>query len=63
MGKELKVGFIGAGGIAHTHAKNLKKVEGVELVSAADVSDKGLEKFVADQGVQRTYKDYREMLA
>lgn len=63
MAKEFKVGFIGAGGIAHTHAKNLKKVEGVELVCAADVSDKGLEKFVADQGVQRTYKDYKEMLS
>lgn len=60
--KPFRVGFIGAGGIAHTHAKNLKLVEGVTLVAAADVSEAGLEKFKKEQGVERTYKTYAEML-
>ncbi|MBI4975863.1 MAG: Gfo/Idh/MocA family oxidoreductase [Spirochaetes bacterium] len=62
MAKEFKVGFIGAGGIAHTHAKNLKKVEDVTLVCAADVSEKGLEKFTKEQGVTTVYTDFKEML-
>jgi len=63
VSKTFKVGFIGAGGIAHAHASNLKKVEGVELVCAADVSATGLAKFKEQQGVARTYADYKEMLA
>lgn len=62
MAKTIRIGFIGAGGIAHSHAKNLKRIEGVELVCAADLNEKGLEKFVADQGALRTYTDYKEML-
>ncbi|MBN8217168.1 MAG: Gfo/Idh/MocA family oxidoreductase [Spirochaetes bacterium] len=61
--KPFRVGFIGAGGIAHTHAKNLLKVEGVELVCAADVNETGLEKFKTEQKVGKTYKDFKEMLA
>lgn len=63
MSKSFKVGFIGAGGIAHAHATNLKKVEGVELVAAADPSVTGLEKFKAQQGVARIYSDFHELLA
>jgi predicted dehydrogenase len=63
VSKTFKVGFIGAGGIAHAHAINLKKVDGVELVCAADVSAGGLAKFKEQQGVARTYADYKEMLA
>ncbi len=63
MTKTFKIGFIGAGGIAHAHATNLKKVEGVELVCAADVHAPGLAKFKEQQEVTRTYTDYQEMLA
>jgi predicted dehydrogenase len=61
--KPFRVGFIGAGGISHAHADNLKKVPGVELVCAADVNEKGLQTFKEKQGVARVYSDYREMLA
>lgn len=60
--KPFRVGFIGAGLISHTHAENLKKVPGVELICAADVSEKGLATFKEKQGVARTYADFREML-
>ncbi len=61
--KPFRIGFIGAGGISHAHADNLKKVPGVELVCAADVSEKGLQTFKEKQGVARVYSDYKEMLA
>lgn len=61
--KPFRIGFIGAGGISHAHADNLKKVPGVELVCAADVSEKGLQNFKEKQGVARVYSDYKEMLA
>jgi predicted dehydrogenase len=60
--KPFRVGFIGAGGISHMHMKHLKAIAGVELVAAADVVEKSLEKVKADFAIQRTYKDYREML-
>jgi len=61
--KSFKIGFIGAGGIAHAHANNLKKIDGVEIVAAADPIAAGLEKFKTQQSVARTYTDFKEMLA
>jgi len=63
VSKPFKVAFIGAGGIAGAHANNYKKIEGVELVAAADVNAAGLAKFKENQGVLRTYIDFKEMLA
>ena len=40
--KPFRLGFIGAGGISHMHAKHAKKNEGVELAAASDVSVKAL---------------------
>jgi predicted dehydrogenase len=57
------IGFIGAGGIAHQHASNLKRIAGVELVCASDISASALADFTTKQGVARSYADYREMLA
>src|SRR5215207_8938186 len=61
--KPFKVGFIGAGGIALTHMHHLKKVEGVELVTAADISGKALDKAKADYSLKDVYTDYKQMLA
>jgi predicted dehydrogenase len=63
VSKPFKVAFIGAGGIAGAHASNYKKIEGVELIAAADVHEAGLTKFKENQGVLRTYTDFKEMLA
>jgi predicted dehydrogenase len=60
--KPFKVGFIGAGGIARTHMKYLKDIPGVEIVAAADVSDENLEKCKKEYNVQRSYKDFHELL-
>ncbi len=61
--KPFRIGFIGAGGISHAHALHIKKIEGVEVVCAADTSEKSLASFKEKNGAVRTYADYREMLA
>ena len=60
--KPFRVAFIGAGGIAHTHVNHLKKLEGVEVVAAADVSEKALAKFKDAFNTPRVFTDYRQML-
>ena len=60
--KPFKIGFIGAGGIAMAQMRHLKKVEGAEVVAAADVNEKGLNKAKDEFGIQKLYTDYRKML-
>ncbi|MGB7157429.1 MAG: Gfo/Idh/MocA family oxidoreductase [Tepidisphaeraceae bacterium] len=62
MSKPFKIAFIGAGGIAHHHVSHMKKVEGVEIVAAADVSEKSLAKFKDAFNVPHVFTDYKQML-
>ena len=57
-----KVGFIGAGGIAVHQMNHLKKLGGVEIACAADVSEKSLAGAKELHSIGNTYADYREML-
>ncbi len=61
--KKLRMGVIGAGGIARTQMKHLKTYPDVELVAAADISEANLTKATDEYGVARTYADYQKMLA
>lgn len=60
--KVLKVGFIGAGGIARAHMKHLKAIGDVEIVAAADVSNDMLQRVKTEYGVQQLFTDFRAML-
>jgi predicted dehydrogenase len=60
--KPFRLGVIGAGGISHMHAKHAKRVEGVEIAAAADVSEQSLKKFTELFGPVRTFSDYKQML-
>ncbi len=62
MSKPFKLGFIGAGGIACQHMKWLKPIEGVQIVTAADINQKSLDKVKTDYGVEHLYADYQAML-
>jgi predicted dehydrogenase len=62
VSKDFNVGFIGAGGIARTHMHHLKKVAGVHLIAAADISEPSLKQAQDQHGVQRVYTDYKKML-
>ena len=63
MADTLKVGFIGAGGIAHNHMKLLERVGGNKVVAASDVSQATLDKRKEEFGVEHLYTDYKAMLA
>ncbi|MCW8133329.1 MAG: Gfo/Idh/MocA family oxidoreductase [Planctomycetota bacterium] len=60
--KKLRVGLIGAGGIAGTHTDNYKKFEDVEVVAACDVSEAGLQRFKDKYAIPNTFKTWQEML-
>src|ERR687889_130939 len=58
----VRVGFVGAGGIAGAHMNALEKVENAQIVAFADVdearADRAAERFGA-----KAYTDYKEMFA
>jgi len=71
---KLKVGFIGTGrkdrrpgpmgyAMAHQHATAYKLLETCELVACADIVQENADAFAEAHGTERTYVDYREMLA
>ncbi|MFP4056050.1 MAG: Gfo/Idh/MocA family protein [Candidatus Brocadiia bacterium] len=64
MAKTIRVGFVGAGGIAGTHIRWLEPVEGVEVVALADPARGALERQVAAHQLDgvKTFSDYRQML-
>ena len=62
MAKPFRVAFIGAGGIALHHMSYLCKMEGVEIVAAADVSEKALAKAKEEYHIARLFTDYNLML-
>ena len=59
--RPLRVGFIGAGGIAQAHWKYFDRYDDVEVVAASDVSEANLAE-ARERGAQQTFKDYERML-
>jgi len=57
----VRVGFVGAGGIAHAHMDVLQVVEDVQIMAVAD-RDTDRAESAAARVVARAYGDYREML-
>lgn len=60
--RKLKIGFIGAGGIALTHMKYLLAMSDVQIVAAADISEKALAAAKQQYGVANGYADFQQML-
>lgn len=60
----VKIGIIGAGGIASTHARYYRQHPWVELVAVADVVPEKAAAFAETWGIpsSRLFEDYREML-
>jgi predicted dehydrogenase len=61
--KELRIGIIGTGIIAHQHAQDYQKLEGVTLVAACDLQRPKLEKFCAQYNIKHPYENFRDLLA
>jgi len=57
----VKVGFIGAGGIARYHAEHLAKIKEARIVAFCDLSKERAEKMAREFGAS-SYTDHRRML-
>ena len=61
--KKLRVAFIGAGGIAGTHMGCYAKMDDVEMVAMADISEASMAKWAQQYGIPDSFTDYNEMLS
>jgi predicted dehydrogenase len=61
-GKKFRVAVIGCGGIAQTHMTALKSFPDVEVVAGVDILPSRLKVMEEKWGVQRLYKDWKQML-
>jgi predicted dehydrogenase len=61
--KSYRVGIIGCGGMARSHANAYQELPETELVAGADISEAALQKFGAEYSITALYTDYHEMLA
>ena len=64
MGKKLRVGIIGTGGISHCHMSGYKALgDAVEVVAACDIDEKKLDRYCEKYGIPNKYTDFNEMMA
>src|SRR5204863_887119 len=61
--RRLRVGFIGAGGHAFRNVYPAFRYAPVDLVAVADLQADRAAAFARQFGAERSYADYREMLA
>ncbi len=60
MSQPVKVGFVGTGGIANSHLRNLVEMEDVRIAALCDIDESRANAAVERYGGQ-AYTDYREM--
>ena len=59
----IRVGLVGAGGIAlFRHIPGLKKIDGVTIVSLCNRSRASSEKVAQEHGIERIYDDWRDLV-
>jgi predicted dehydrogenase len=61
--KPLKIGLIGAGGIAQTHMRALAKTEDIEVVAVCDIVEEKAIRTAETFGVPNVFVDYQDLLA
>lgn len=62
-GRKLRVGIIGAGGIANVHLDAYAQVPQVEVVAICDIDENHLALTAAAHGIKNTYNSMEEMIA
>ena len=60
--KEIRIGIIGTGIIAHTHAEEYQRIPGVRIVAACDLIENKLTAYCDKYGIENRYIDFRKML-
>ncbi|MCC8180264.1 MAG: Gfo/Idh/MocA family oxidoreductase [Planctomycetes bacterium] len=65
MGKQLRIGVVGSGGIAQEQVDSLaqENIPGVSVVAAADVSEERLTAFGRKNNITQLFPDWQTMLA
>src|SRR5215468_11761450 len=63
MSKPVRIGIIGAGGIARIHMMAYQRVPDVEVVAVADVVRERADTFAKTWNIPRALSDHRELLA
>src|SRR3954453_20280795 len=63
MTTAVRIGLIGAGGIAKSHMRAYQRVPGVEVVAVADVLPERAEAMAREWNVPRWFSDHRSLLA
>jgi predicted dehydrogenase len=58
----IRLGIIGTGGMAHSHAQGFSPLRGLSMAACCDIDAKRAREFAARWDVPRWYTDYREML-
>lgn len=58
----MKIGFVGVGGVAQPHLKNLSQMEGVQIAAVCDIVPERVQQ-VAEAYNAKGYGDYKEMIA
>lgn len=61
MADQVRIGFIGTGGIAGHHLRQLQPIEGADIAALCDINEAAARK-AADEHGGRVYTDYRAML-
>jgi predicted dehydrogenase len=57
-----RVGIIGTGGMANTHAKNYGEIKGVAIAACCDIDGERARAFAEKWDIPRWYTDYKKML-
>jgi predicted dehydrogenase len=58
----IRLGIIGTGGMANTHAEHFSGMKGVTLAACCDIDEKRARAFAVKWNIPRWHLDYREML-
>lgn len=58
----MRIGVIGLGRIGTIHAKNVRRLEGVELYAISDIREDRLREMGEKLGVRKTYRDPHELI-
>lgn len=62
--EKLKVGIIGAGGIAqYVHIPSYQKIEGVEVVAVSDINEEKLDYVAEKFKIPKKFKDWKDLLS
>jgi len=63
MGQDrVRIGIVGIGQIGKSHLRNYQKINGVEIVAAADLNEAELGRVAREFGIPNTYTNFRELL-